>query len=262
MNLSLKGKTALVCGSTQGIGWASAQELALMGANVTLLARNKESLEKRLAELAVSEGSVHRYIQADFTDPEQVRSKTEEYLRQFPDVHILVNNTGGPSGGPVLQEAPEKFVKTFEQHLVCNQILAQACIPSMIRAGFGRIVNVISISVKQPIAGLGVSNTIRWAVASWAKTLSREVARYGITVNNVLPGYTLTARLDQVNEMRAENEGVSKQDIEKSLTASIPSGRFATAEEVAAAVAFLSSPAAASINGINIPVDGGLALTL
>ncbi len=262
MNLNLSDKTALVCGSTQGIGWASAFELALMGANVTLMARNEASLQKKLAELPKNETQTHRYIVADFSHPDSVSAAIKSYLTEYPEVHILVNNSGGPAGGAIIDELPEKFVRIFEQHLVCNQILVQACVPSMISSGFGRIVNIISVSVKQPILGLGVSNTVRWAVASWSKTLSKEIARHGITVNNVLPGYTLTARLDQVNDMRAGNDGVSKAEVEKALTDTIPTKRFATAEEVAAAVAFLCSPAAASINGINVPVDGGLAASL
>lgn len=257
MNLDLTHKTAIVCGSTQGIGRASAVELALLGANVTLMARNEASLQATLAALDTSKGQTHRYLVADFASSSSVKNAIDAYLAEFPEVHILVNNTGGPTGGPIIDAAPEQFLATFEMHLVNNQLLTQAVVPTMKKAGFGRIINIISTSVKQPIVGLGVSNTIRWAVASWAKTLSLEIGKFGITVNNVLPGYTKTGRLDSVNKMRAQATGKTVEEIATQLEAEIPIGRFAEAEEVAAAVAFLCSPAAAAISGINLPVDGG-----
>lgn len=259
MNLNLKNKYALVCGGTDGIGWASAVELAKMGANVWIFARNKEKLKLKVALLDISKGQKHRFLVADFTDRNAVEAALATNKCEF---HILVNNTGGPAGGPILDEKPEKFQKTFEQHLVINQILVQHVVPFMKKEKFGRIINVISISVKQPIQGLGVSNTIRWAVAAWAKTLSKELSHTGITVNNVLPGYTKTGRLAQVNEMRAKTENKSIEKLEEEMEANVPSGRFAKPEEVGAAVAFLASPAAFSINGVNLPVDGGLAASL
>jgi 3-oxoacyl-[acyl-carrier protein] reductase len=262
MNLDLTQKTAIVCGSTQGIGRASAVELALLGANVTLMARNEVSLQKTISALDVSKGQIHRYIVADFSSTKAVKSAIENYLAQFPEVHILVNNTGGPAGGPIIDAKPEQFLTTFEMHLINNQILVQAIVPSMKKAGFGRIVNIISTSVKQPIVGLGVSNTIRWAVASWAKTLSLEIGKFGITVNNVLPGYTKTGRLDTINKARAEATGKTVDEVATQLESEIPIGRFAEPEEVAAAVAFLCSPAAAVISGINLPVDGGKTASL
>jgi 3-oxoacyl-[acyl-carrier protein] reductase len=257
MNLNLSGKTALVCGSTQGIGRASAIELALLGANVTLVARNEEKLRETVEILDNSQGQLHRYIVADFSDHEQVKAAIENYLRLCPDVHILVNNTGGPSGGPIIEAETGQFLQTFQMHLINYQFLAQAVAPSMKKEGFGRIVNIISTSVKQPIVGLGVSNTIRAAVAAWSKTLSLELGQFGITANNVLPGYTRTARLDAVLSMRSQSQHKSEADIAKDLEATIPIRRFSEPEEVAAAVAFLCSPAAGSINGINLPVDGG-----
>ncbi len=257
MNLNLTNKTAIVCGSTQGIGRATAIELALMGANVTLMARNEATLQQTLATLDVSKNQTHRYIVADFSKSSIVKKAIETYLGSFPEVHILINNTGGPAGGPIVEAESEQFMKTFEMHLINNQILVQAVMPSMQKAGWGRIVNIISTSVKQPIVGLGVSNTIRWAVASWAKTLSLEIAKHGITINNVLPGFTKTGRLEAVNNMRAKALNKNIEEYEKQVEAEIPIGRFAEAEEVAAAVAFLCSPAASSINGINLPVDGG-----
>jgi 3-oxoacyl-[acyl-carrier protein] reductase len=257
MNLDLTGKTALVCGSTQGIGLAAAVELALLGANVTLVARNEEKLREAVEDLDNSLGQLHRYVVADFADHEGVKSAIENYLRLCPEVHILVNNTGGPSGGPIIEAESDQFLKTFQMHLINNQFLAQAVVPSMKKEGFGRIINIISTSVKQPIIGLGVSNTIRGAVASWAKTLSLELGQYGITVNNVLPGYTETARLDAVLEMRSKNQGKTVEQVAEELKAGIPIRRFSEAKEVAAAVAFLASPAAGSISGVSLAVDGG-----
>lgn len=257
MNLDLKGKTAIVCGATQGIGLASAVELALLGANVTLVARNEAKLREAVETLDISSGQLHRYFVADFSDHEQLKDAVENYLRLCPDVHILVNNTGGPSGGAIVEAETEQFLNTFQMHLINNQFLVQSVFPSMKKEGYGRIVNIISTSVKQPIVGLGVSNTIRGAVASWAKTLSLEIAQYGITVNNVLPGYTETARLYSILETRAQAQDRSPKEVAKEMAASIPTRRFVKAEETAAAVAFLCSPAAASINGVSLAVDGG-----
>ncbi len=259
MNLNLLGKNALVGGSSKGIGWASAIELALMGANVTLVARSEETLRQKVALLANNGHQNHDFLVLDYQNLKEVESKISALRKNY---HILVNNTGGPAGGNIMEESTEKFEVVFRQHVIVNQILVQAFVPFMQSEGFGRIVNIISVSVKQPIIGLGVSNTIRWAVASWAKTLSKEITGNGITVNNVLPGYTLTDRLIEVNKMRAESLKITVNDLEKQLLVNVPSGKFATAEEVAAAVAFLCSPSAGAINGVNIPVDGGLSATL
>ncbi|MEO5996559.1 MAG: SDR family oxidoreductase [Chitinophagaceae bacterium] len=257
MNLDLTGKSAIVCGSTQGIGYATAIELALLGANVTLMARNEESLKRAVESLDTSLKQLHRYIVADFSNNENVKQAIENYLKLYPDVHILINNTGGPSGGPIIEADTEQFIKTFQMHLVNNQILTQAVVPGMRKAGFGRIVNIISTSVKQPIVGLGVSNTIRGAVASWSKTLSLELGQFGITSNNVLPGFTKTARLDSTLSIRSQTQGKTIKEISDQMESQIPIKRFIEAAEVAAAVAFLCSPAAAGISGINLPVDGG-----
>jgi 3-oxoacyl-[acyl-carrier protein] reductase len=256
MNLDLTGKRAIVCGSTQGIGKASALELASMGAHVTLVARNEDKLRDVIRELDVSHQQEHDFIVADFSDPSRLRARIDEYL-SGKAVHILINNTGGPAPGPLLDAPAEAFLKAYTQHLVCNQLLAQAVIPVMKRAGYGRIVNIISTSVKAPLKNMGVSNTTRGAVANWAKTLSFEVAAFNITVNNVLPGATMTNRLESIMQARAQQTGKSFEEI-KALTASeVPAARIGTANEVAAAIAFLASPAASYINGINIPVDGG-----
>jgi len=257
MNLNLKGKTALVCGSSQGLGLASAKELALLGCRLILMARDKGKLEVALKGLNQENGQEHDYAVADFSNTEDVAQAVEGLVEKFGTIHILVNNTGGPAGGKAIDAEPEAFIQAFKSHLICNQILTRALAPGMKTAGYGRIINVISTSVKQPIPGLGVSNTIRAAVANWAKTLSLELASFGITVNNVLPGFTQTVRADYVIDKKSEMSGKSKEEVMKEVIAEIPMGRIGQPEEFGAAVAFLCSPAASYISGINLPVDGG-----
>lgn len=256
MNLSLEGKNAIICGSSQGIGYAIAEELALMGANCILLARNEENLKLAVVELDISIRQLHSYHAIDFNDQEATKNLIKDITSKQP-IHILINNSGGPAAGPITEATEEQFLQTFNQHLIINHILTTAVIEGMKAEGYGRIINIISTSVKQPIKGLGVSNTIRAAVANWSKTLSLEVASFGITVNNVLPGATNTIRLKQIIEDKAKKTGKSKKEITHEMTAEIPAARFAEPEEIANAVAFLASPAAAYINGINVPVDGG-----
>jgi 3-oxoacyl-[acyl-carrier protein] reductase len=256
MNLDLSGKTAVVCGSTQGIGKASAIELALLGANVTLVARNEEALKATIKQLPSTSGQTHRYLIADFQFPDQVKKVIHEFVAKH-DVHVLVNNTGGPPAGLAIDAEPEAFLSAFNSHLICNQIMTQAVVPSMKKAGYGRIINIISTSVKIPLRGLGVSNTIRGAVANWSKTLSVELGSFGITVNNVLPGTTMTGRLESIMKNKAEKTGKTYEEVKNEMIAEVPAGRISEPYEVAAAVAFLASPAAGYINGINVPVDGG-----
>ena len=257
MNLDLKNKRAFVCGSTQGIGKAVAMELAAMGANVTLIARNEQSLKQVKSELPVSGSQLHSYLCADFSNPAQLKELADNFIQRSGPVNILINNTGGPPGGPIVQAKPEEFLSAFNNHLICNHLLAQACIEGMKNSNYGRIVNVISTSVKIALPNLGVSNTIRAAVGNWSKTMANELGKFGITVNNVLPGATATQRLSGIIEARAVKTQASNDDIKKEMLHEIPLGRFADASEVANAVAFLASPAAAYINGINLPVDGG-----
>ncbi len=256
MDLDLTGRRAIVCGSTRGIGKAVAIELAELGADITLMARNEDALRVTAKELKAGPNQRHEYLVADFSLPDQVKSVVGSYVAKN-DVHILVNNTGGPPGGPAIDAELQDFVKAFSSHLLCNQILTQAVVPGMKRAGYGRVTNIISTSVKVPIRGLGVSNTIRGAVANWAKTLSVELGPFGITVNNVLPGATMTDRLVDLNRVQAEKTGKSPDEVLEEMKKGIPAGRLASAHEVAAAAAFLATPAAAYINGINVPVDGG-----
>jgi 3-oxoacyl-[acyl-carrier protein] reductase len=262
MNLNLTGKYALVGGSTQGIGKAAAIELALLGAHVILLARDETKLRYVVKELDHTQGQQHHYICADFSDPGALQQRVQDYLKNNSPIHILINNTGGPPAGPVLSAKAEEFVSAFSNHLICNHLLAQTLIPGMKAAGYGRIINIISTSVKQPIPGLGVSNTIRAAVGNWSKTLASEVAPFGITVNNVLPGAANTIRLQTIFENKAQKTGKSVQEIKQEMIHEIPAGRIAEPNEIANAVAFLASPAASYINGINVPVDGGRTLCL
>ncbi len=256
MDLSLLGKNALVGGGSAGIGKAIAQELALLGANVTLMARNKVNLEKTLETLDTRLGQSHHYLQVDYADTGDLDSKIKQLLRT-QTIHVLINNTGGPPGGPIILADQSQFLAAYHNHLICNHILAVAVLPGMKQAEFGRIINVISTSVKEPIDGLGVSNTTRWAVASWAKTLSFEVGPFGVTVNNVLPGFTQTSRLEEIIEKRASVSNASQQEVETSMKNLVPLKRFGNPNEIAAGVAFLASPAASYINGINLVIDGG-----
>lgn len=256
MNLDLTGKRALVCGSTQGIGRSSAIELALLGASITLLARNEDKLKEVLQALPANQDQKHHCLVADFSDPAQLKLIINEYVSNN-QIDILINNTGGPAGGQAIDARTDEFINAFNMHLICNQILVQAVSPGMQKNNFGRIINIISTSVKTPLKGLGVSNTIRGAVASWAKTLALELGPFGITVNNILPGFTMTGRLESLITSIAERESKSKEAVMKDMISTIPAGRIADSHEVAAAIAFLASPAASYINGINLPVDGG-----
>ncbi|NMH88553.1 SDR family oxidoreductase [Flavivirga algicola] len=255
MNLNLNNKNALVCGSTQGIGKATAIALAQEGVNVTLVARNREKLKAVLNELP--EHGNHSLIVADFSNPRDLQEQVIKFINSNHGFHILVNNTGGPRSGNILTASLDEFENAFVQHLKCNHVLAQATIPFMKDEGFGRIINIISTSVKEPIPGLGVSNTIRGAVGNWSKTLSNEVAAFGITVNNVLPGFTDTERLTEIITIKAKGTDISVEEMTKIMKNHTPAKRFAKPEETANVVTFLASEAASYVNGINLPVDGG-----
>ncbi|MBB1471914.1 SDR family oxidoreductase [Luteimonas sp. MC1782] len=256
MDLNLNGRHALVCGASEGIGRATAVELAALGASVTVLSRREDALREVMAGLASGDGRQHDLVVADSADTEGLRVAVASVVARRP-VHILVNNTGGPPGGALADAQLAAFEDAFRRHVLANQVLLQAVLPGMREARWGRIVNVVSTSVREPIAGLGVSNTTRGAVASWAKTLSRELAPEGITVNNVLPGFTETGRIRQIISDRARNENRSEDDIRRDMEGAIPARRFATADETGGVIAFLCSPAAAYVNGVSLAVDGG-----
>jgi 3-oxoacyl-[acyl-carrier protein] reductase len=261
MNLSLSNKYAVVCGSSQGLGLAAAIELASLGANCILMARNEDSLNQAVRTLPNDGTQTHGIKVADFSNTEAVKQAIQEISNEH-NIEILVNNTGGPKAGLITEASPEDFMKAFQQHVINNQNLVNTLLPGMKAAGYGRIINIISTSVKTPLANLGVSNTIRAAVAAWAKTLSNEIGQYNITVNNVLPGLTATARLTSLIAGTAEKLQQSSQAVEQKMIDSIPMKRFGAASEIGNVIAFLASPAASYVTGINVPVDGGRTPTL
>lgn len=256
LSTDLTGKKALVAGSTQGIGLAAAQAMATLGASCILIARNESALQTAVATLDTSKGQQHQYLVADFSNAENVRTVATDFFRE-QSVHILINNSGGPAAGKAIDAVTDAFLQAFNQHLICNHILATLAAPGMKAAGYGRIINIISTSVKIPLKNLGVSNTIRGAVASWAKTLANELGEFGITVNNVLPGATSTGRLESIINNKASKTGQEVASVEEEMIAEIPAKRFGKPEEIAAVIAFLATPAAAYVNGTSIPVDGG-----
>lgn len=255
--MELSGKTALVCGSTQGIGLATAELMAERGARVILLARNEFRLKEITQNLKSVSGEKHSYLVADFSNPDSLKQMLTDEVEKGISVDILVNNTGGPKGGAIIDAGIDEFIAAFQQHLICNHILVQALYPGMKNNGFGRIINVISTSVKQPLANLGVSNTIRGAVANWSKTLANELGQYNITVNNVLPGATNTSRLSSIASAKSEKTGERVDEIFDAMAKQSPMMRIAEPKEIAEAICFLASDRASYINGINVPVDGG-----
>lgn len=262
MDLNLEGKKAIVCGSTDGIGKASAIELAKLGATVILVARNENKLQDMRKYLHEINGKEHYYIVADFDFPYELRIRVEDFLAENGPAHILINNTGGPKAGNIADAKTDEFIHAFNAHLICNHILAQAVMEGMKEEGYGRIINIISTSVKQPLPGLGVSNTIRGAVANWSKTMANELGQFNITVNNVLPGATGTGRLESIAQRKSSASGKSLEEVYEEMGNESPMKRVGKPEEVAAAIAFLASPAASYINGINVPVDGGRTASL
>ena len=256
MDLNLSGRHALVCGASEGIGRATAEELAELGATVTVLSRREGVLREVVSGLAGGADRGHALAVADSDDSVGLAGAIAAVVERSP-VHILVNNTGGPAGGPLHVAETDAFQDAFRRHVIANQLLLQAVLPGMREAQWGRIVNVISTSVREPIPGLGVSNTIRGAVAAWAKTLARELAPDGITVNNVLPGFTETGRIRQIIRDRAAREGRSEDQVRQDMENAVPARRFAEPHETGGVIAFLCSPAAAYVNGVSLAVDGG-----
>jgi 3-oxoacyl-[acyl-carrier protein] reductase len=256
MKINLKDKTALVCGSSTGIGRETAKQFAQAGARVILLARNPNKLQEVLNELDKSHRDDHTYLVADFSDYKEVDTVVSAFAKANL-IHIIINNTGGPAPGFLIDAEVDALEQAFTQHVKCNQVLIQACAPGMKEAGYGRVINVISTSVKAPIEFLGVSNVIRGAVASWAKTLATELGPHGITVNNILPGFTATDRLDKIISGKASRAGQSEEQAAEIMKGHVPARRFAEPEEVANAITFLASDKAGYINGVNLPVDGG-----
>jgi 3-oxoacyl-[acyl-carrier protein] reductase len=257
MNVSLENKNALVCGASRGIGKAIAIELSRLGASVTVMARNTENLKEVLAELYKEHPAQdHQFLVADFQEQETVLTRVKSILTQ-KNFHILINNSGGPKGGPILQAQAGEFSAAFHQHIIFSHKLTQLLLEGMKKDHYGRIVNIISTSVKEPIPGLGVSNTIRGAMGNWAKSMAIELGAQGITINNLLPGYTNTQRLKEIIADKAAKTGKTESEIAKEMMSTVPMGRFAEPQEIAHAVGFLVSPSAGYITGVNLPVDGG-----
>jgi 3-oxoacyl-[acyl-carrier protein] reductase len=250
---SLHGHHALVCGGSQGIGLAAAQTLAASGARVTLLARTEATLRAAVGTLP---GEGHGVLVADASQPEALVQAVDAVLGATP-LSVLINNSAGPPPGPIASATAGQFLAVVQQQLLAAHALTQRVLPGMRAQRFGRIINVISTSVREPIPNLGVSNTVRAAVAAWAKTLAAEVAADGITVNSVLPGFTRTARLQQILADRARTTGRPLDAVEAEFLAVVPAGRFAEPAEVAAAIAFYASPMAGYITGTTLAVDGG-----
>lgn len=257
MNIKLNGKNALVCGASKGIGFAIAKQLAEMGANVTILSRSKDNLQKAIAVLPKYENQKHDFIFGDFITPEPIIDTINQKINNGTDYHILINNTGGPAPGLIHEAAAEDFIDAFKRHVIMSQLITQTLLPVMKKNNYGRILNIISISVKQPIENLGISNTIRGAMNSWSKTLSREIAQFGITVNNILPGFTRTERLESLFMNNASKTGISIEQYSDGIKDQIPAGRFSEPKELAYLIGFLASDKASYITGVNIQVDGG-----
>ncbi|WP_209330585.1 SDR family oxidoreductase [Lunatimonas salinarum] len=256
IQINLAGKRAVVGGSSRGLGLASAQQLADAGAEVILMARNEEKLKSALTSLSVNAGQRHRYLVVDYADPVGFERTVKEYFANL-EVHILVNNTNGPAPGTVMEKGVQDFQQAFDLLFKSYVTLTQTLLPGMLGAGFGRIINVSSSSVKEPISNLVLSNSVRSAVVSWAKSLSREVASKGVTVNTILTGSFDTERLMEVVEGQAAKKGISPKALMEQKILSIPAGRLGRPEEYGFLVAFLASPLAAYINGVNMPIDGG-----
>jgi len=256
MERPLTGRRALVCGASAGIGRATALALAEAGAEVTALARRADRLEALLPELLRRGAPAARFLALDLEDRAGLGPAIEAHLTDHGTIQVLVNNAGGPPSGPLLEAGDEDFLRPLARHLLAAHHLVRLLLPGMLAAGYGRIVNIISTSVREPIPNLGVSNTVRGAMAAWAKSVSRELPP-GVTINNVLPGYTDTERLGELKAAAARRLGRSPAEVERDWLAPVPEGRLGRPEEIAAAVVFLASPHASFVRGVSLPVDGG-----
>lgn len=261
MNLDLSGKRAFISGASQGIGEAAARELASYGSNITLFARTESKLAKLALDIEKNYNVSCDFIASDINDLDLLKEKVQEKLRENGNYHILINNSGGPKGGPLLEADPIELLQFFQNHILAAQVLVNAFKDGMTSDKYGRIINIISTSVKQPIPNLGASNTIRGAMSSWAKTISREVGEY-TTVNNILPGFTETPRLHSLAEGASKRLGKTKDEVITMWSEQSPLNRIAKPEELGYAIGFLASPSAAFVSGINLPVDGGRLATL
>ncbi len=245
----LEGADALVCGASKGIGRSCALMLARSGAKVTVCSRSKDNLEKLIGQMY---GSGHDYLVIDLEKLDEVRSELKD-LRKY---NILINNSGGPPSSPLIENEVEDFLRPFTRHLHASHEITRALIPGMEERGMGRIINIISTSVKEPIDGIGLSNTLRGAMASWSKSMSRELPPC-ITINNILPGWTDTERLNQLAKTKSEKSGISIEEIFRQWEEMTPIKRLIDPMETAAAVLWLCLPSSESIRGVSLAVDGG-----
>ncbi len=255
LDINLRGRRALVGGASKGIGKACATVLASMGANVTVMARSADVLQAVVDALPCSDGQRHTLITADVQRPDELCNLVSHHVDNHGGFDIVINNTAGPAAGRIVDSNTNQLMQTFADHVLVSHQLMLILRGYMVENEWGRIINIISTSVKSPLEGLGVSNTIRGAMASWSKTLATELAPFGVTVNNVLPGATATERLSAIIERKAQGRSIT--EVEEEMLAEIPMKRFGRPEEIAAAVGFLASPAAGYITGTSIVVDGG-----
>ena len=254
-NLDLSGKTALVGGASQGIGASIASLFAGAGARVVLMSRTLDRLE--VVRKGLEHPDRHLSLPLDLENYRKLADPIGSLLKSTGPIEIVVNNSAGPASGPLTGADTKDFERGFHAHILSSQVILQQVLPGMREKHYGRFINIISTSVKAPIPNLGVSNTIRAAMSSWAKTLAGEVGQFGVTVNNILPGYTRTPRLQNLLQAAAKRENVDVETVEKNWLGTVPAGRFGEPEDIANAALFLASPMASYVNGTNIVVDGG-----
>lgn len=257
MDFGLKNKIAVVCGSSQGLGFASSRELAKKGCSVVICSRDKSRIEQAARKIGQETGGSIFPYQVDLSNTNQVVNFTKTVISEFNRIDILVNNTGGPPAGFFMDLSEQDWSAAFQNTFLSAVTLTKHILPVMIEENWGRIINLQSISMIEPISDLILSNSVRMAVAGWAKTLSNQYAKYNITINNIATGFTLTERLISLVENKAKQEKISAKEVVKKWEDQIPAGRLAKPEEIAWLVTFLASEQAGYITGATIPVDGG-----
>ncbi|MEC7929151.1 MAG: SDR family oxidoreductase [Pseudomonadota bacterium] len=263
MNLNLENKNAIVCASSQGLGKAAAIDLAKEGVNLAICSRDQEKIDKAKEEILQKTDHNIKVIalKADLDSLEDIQIFLQEVEQSLGVVDILVNNTGGPPPSTFEQISDEDWQNAFNSTMMSAIRLSRAMIPKMKENGWGRIINISSVSVKTPVNGLFLSNSLRMGVLGWAKALADELAAYGITVNTVCPGYTKTERVEAILESQSSSSGLSKEEIEKTIADNIPMRRVGEAEDLAGLITFLASEKANYMTGLAVQVDGGSART-